>query len=170
MITEKEQRLLSRYLDGNLAGADREGVESRLQTDSAFRALKTEYEAIGQQLNEFREPAGVTLEAAWASVRREIRLARDEDGSRSVPWHFGSRLQWAGGMIAAVFLILGAWVLIPGPAQDAGIAKSMPAEVEWVETAVPDAMTMVYQDDETGLTVIWIMEAEEETDPAHAES
>jgi len=30
-----------------------------------------------------------------------------------------------------------------------------------VETEVPNASTMVYLDDETGMTVIWILEQEE---------
>ena len=66
----------------------------------------------------------------------------------------GSRLKWAAAIMTLVFLGLGIAVLRHGPSAMA----SSPAEVEWVSTEVPGATTMVYQDEETGLTVIWMME------------
>ena len=42
-------------------------------------------------------------------------------------------------------------------------------EVEWAETELPGAATMVYHDEETGLTVIWLVEGEE-ADEANAGS
>ena len=45
---------------------------------------------------------------------------------------------------------------------------AVPAVVESVETDLPGAMTMVYQDKDTGLTVIWVQESENR-EPVHAE-
>ena len=38
------------------------------------------------------------------------------------------------------------------------IARAQASVVEWVETGLPKASTMVYEDQESGMVVIWIVE------------
>ena len=169
MKSEKAAERLSRYLDGALPPADRVAIEARLRSDPSFRALREEFEAIGRDLRALPLPEGPTPEAAWAAVRRGLRPGSDRGVGDTVPWISGSRLWWTGATVALLFLLLGVWALRRGPSPGPGFARTAPAEVEWVETDLPHAMTMVYQDEETGLTVIWVME-EEKPEPAHVDS
>ena len=49
------------------------------------------------------------------------------------------------------------------------LAMGAAADVEWVETDVENADTMVYWDEETDLTVIWLI-VDEAADPDNAKT
>jgi anti-sigma-K factor RskA len=168
MKTNRQELLLSRYLDGDLTPREREAMETRLAESGELQGLKADFEAVGQTLRAWPTPAGPTPEAAWADVQRRLRLEREEQAGEAETGFWGSRLAWASAMMTVVLVALGVWIAANRPGMPA-LAATEPAEVEWVETDLPGAMTMVYQDDDTGLTVIWVQE-DENGEPANVES
>lgn len=150
------EQVLSRYLDGELSPGQEEELRHALSESGDLEQLDAEFREIGNLLREQEIPPGMPGEVAWSDIRRTLRL-RETAGEAGIGI-LGSRLKWAAAMMTLVFVLLGLAVM---RTRNTLVAVS-PAEVEWVDTDVPGATTMVYQDDETGLTVIWMME--EETD------
>ena len=148
--------------DGELSLRRRAKLDAYLAQNPELQALRDDWASIGSRMQTEPVPRGRTPEATWANVQRSIRLG--EDPGPAVPdWHFGSRLRVAGTTMAALLAVLAvAWFTWLAPRDAPQVAEREPIEVEWVETDLPDAVSMVYQDQETGWTVIWVM-AEEET-------
>lgn len=162
-------RWISRYVDGELPSPRREQIARELETSEEARRMKADFETIGERLREGPVPAARPPEAVWADVRRGIRLARKAP-ARPASWVLGSRVQWVGATMVAVLVGLTVWsgIRSMGPSAPASLGSTV-AEVEWMETDVPGATTMLYQDEETGLTVIWMIEPNE-GDPGHVET
>ena len=151
----RQAKRISRFMDGDLTPSERARLEQELARSPDLYRIQMDYHKLGELLREQEVPIGQTPEAAWADIRRSIRLEQSESKARSVMP--GSRLKWVVAMGSVVFVILGGGIL--RILSSATIEQV--TEVEWVETEVPGAMTMVYQDDETGLTVIWMMEEDD---------
>lgn len=159
MNRKKIEELLSRGLDGELSPAERGELDRLLAVDPELKKLEGEWTSYAEALRAQPVPAAATsAEAAWADVQRAIRL----DSSRNEPVETGVfrwRLGWAGAIIALVLLgfstIALRQVLTPAPQEEqAGLNKDV--QVEFVESDLPGASPMVYEDVETGWTVIWV--------------
>ena len=156
MNCAKSEELLSRAMDGELPAAELREFEAHLGSCPRCAALRDEWARYSALLREPVAPVQ-TAEAMWADVQRAIRRQR-EDG-REEASVFGWRLRWAGVIIALV--LLGAYGVGLGlRKQSARVVESAaagkPAEVEFVETDVPGASALVYEDAETGWMVIWV--------------
>jgi predicted anti-sigma-YlaC factor YlaD len=153
MKCNQAEEWLSRSLDGELPADQRQALDEHLAACPSCRALQAEWSGFATLMRDQEIPAMQTPEAAWADVQRAIRLqgeARRDEGAGV----FGWRLRWAGVSIAAVLLgisALGLW-----RANRVGPDMTQAVEVEFVETDIPGASPMVYQDAETGWTVIWV--------------
>ena len=158
MKCNQAEEWLSRALDGELPADQRQALDEHLAACPQCRALQQEWASFatfmrGQKIESAQPP-----EAAWADVQRAIRLQGERRGEDAVGV-FGWRLQWAGAMIVAVLLgisALGMWRLNHGSPVTAQAADESTTEVEFVETDVPGASPMVYQDADSGWTVIWV--------------
>lgn len=160
MNPRKAEQWLSAALDGELSPRQLERLDQYLSSHPELSALQEQWRALGDTVRSAQEAPGQTPEAAWQDVRRAIRLAGETATEESVA--MGRRIRWAGAVAVAALLILGLYALLPSTRmiyQDR-IAQSDRTEVEWVETELPDAMSMVYEDEDTGLTVIWVLVAE----------
>lgn len=151
----RRMRKLSRYHDGELPAAERARVEAWLRESAEARETGAAFERFGRLLRDEPPPPTPSAEAFAADVRRRIRLQAAGGAAPPAGGLFGSRLRWAGGIVAlAAVFGMGAWLV-----KTAILAPPLvSADVEWVETGIPGASTMIYQDDEVGLTVIWLME------------
>ena len=164
----RRSKWISRYVDGELPPPRRAQMAREMETSEEARRMKADFETIGERLREGPVPEARPAGAVWADVRRGIRLARREPGP--VSWVLGSRVQWVGATMVAVLVGLTIWsgIRSMSPSAPTSLGSTV-AEVEWMETDVPGATTMLYQDEETGLTVIWMMEPNE-GDQGHAET
>jgi hypothetical protein len=106
------------------------------------------------------------VEAAWQDVQRAIRLQE----KAPIPAGYGGSWRWASLTIALIVAAFIGWRWPAAPAPPGGmpIAAADRTIVEWVETDLPDAMSMVYEDEETGLTVIWLLVQENGEESGHA--
>lgn len=151
MNCETAEQLVSRAMDGEVDAAERAALDHHLSACAACRARAALWAEAGRMLRE-ESVAAPPAEVMWNDVRRAIRQGapalRDEPG---LLW----RLRWAGASIAAVVVLLAGLVAL----RPHGAMASAPA-VEWAETGLPGANTMVMENEETGAIVIWVMTAE----------
>jgi len=151
MSKERWERLLSRYLDGELSPRQRARIESILAARPEYRERLEQWRSLGAQLRHPAPPGGPTPESAWAGVQRAIRLSKPEPAPT-----FGWRLGWTAASMATVLILgVGAWWRLQSGAGTVSASFEAP-EVEWVDTDLDDAMTVVYRDAESGWTVIWV--------------
>ena len=163
MNPKHQAKRISRFIDGDLSSSARARLEQDLAQSPELKRLQMDYTKIGELLRNQEIPIGQPPESAWADIRRSIRL--DHVGPEASTTILGSRLKWSAAMVSVLLVGLGVGIV-----RNLSTAEiELPTEVEWVETDVPGAMTIVYQDDETGLTVIWMME-EDDRDTRHADS
>lgn len=156
MNCHKAEELLSRALDGELPAEQRAALDSHVASCASCRALCEDWTRNAALLRDQKIEPAQTAEALWADVQRTIRLQGERPGVEvSV---FGWRLQWAGVMIFAILLGVSAFGLLRlrSPQVETTQVIERGVEVEFVETDVPGASPMVYQDAETGWTVIWV--------------
>lgn len=157
-MNKKLEQDLSRHLDGELPPGRAGTLQRALEESDSLERAHADMREIGDLLRAQEVPEGKPAEVVWSDVQRAIRLQQSDDSGQH--WILGSRLKWAAAIMIVGFVALGLAVLQSGVPQVA----AAPVEVEWVDTEVPGATTMVYQDDETGLTVIWMMEEDTDTD------
>jgi anti-sigma factor RsiW len=158
MNRRKAERWLSRHLDGELDARRSALLERWLADEPALRARAETWKAEGEQL---RTLAGEVPDAAtgWADVRTALARARTDGAEQETTTAFGSRWSWSTAMVVLLLAAvgLGLWSQRRGVKVVASEAAE-PLEVEWAETELPGASTMVFRDEETGLTVIWLVE------------
>ncbi len=168
MNRKKAEQWLSMALDGELSARRRARLDAYLAAHPELDDLRNDWQAIGDRYRAAMPPCPQTPEAAWHDVRRAIRVQGDLPHGEIVT--FQGRMKWAGALAAAFLVMMGAWLLVqsPDPGRVGTIAAADRTEVEWVETDLPDAMSMVYEDAETGLTVIWVLVHENGEEDGHA--
>lgn len=164
------ERWMSMAMDGELSPRRQERLDAYLKAHPDVQQIRDEWGHLGAQLRQLPVTPPQTPAAAWQDVQRAIRVGQSEHTSDSVPTrHFA--LGWASATVAVILMLAGAgvWLVglgnrgMPGP-----IALADRTQVEWIETDVPDAMSMVYEDETTGLTVIWVMMADPDQENDYA--
>ena len=169
MNCNKAKKWLSLTMDNELSAQKRERLEQHLAQCPACRALKEQWMSYG---NILRQPtdSSINTEILRADVLREIRTFRPGKETRIIPGFLHSRPVYAFAMIALVsIVIIGGLRMFSDHALPVKIAERN-TEVEWVETDVPGATAMVYEDEKTGLTVIWVISEEDDEKNGQATS
>lgn len=106
----------------------------------------------------FENKDSVDTNSIWESVKKEIdSKASENDSSRSgklIPFPALSRVLAAAAAIALVAVV--SWFGLKSD-PNAGVAlASNESIVEFVDTEIPDASPIVYTDEESGWTVVWV--------------
>ncbi len=166
MNRKKAEQWLSLAMDGELDERRLRKLEAYLEQHPEMALLRDQWTQVGSFAREAVPVAMQTPEAAWQDVQRAIRLQGDKPRESAV-WSW----KWAGGVMAACLAGVLLWVGLragPDPVPAGYIAQADRTEVEWVETELPDAISMVYEDAESGVTVIWVLTEEARKDDEHA--
>lgn len=157
MNQRKAERWLSQYVDGELDARRTALLEAEMERDPALRAQAERWRSNGDQFRRFADAAAPDPSQGWGDVRTALA---GERGRARRPAHtvFGSRWGWAAAMLV-VLAVVGLRIRETGPGQEvAALAAPETVEVEWAETELPGASTMIFRDEETGLTVVWLVE------------
>lgn len=157
MNCRKARAWISRELDGELAPRRQAVLRAHLDSCPGCRAVRDEWARIGAELRDRTVPQAQAPEAAWADVRRAIRLQGERKQPVEWGWIFGVPVRAAAVIVLVVALGAGVFLAIQKPSVSA-VARPARTEVETVETGLPGATPMVYEDAGTGLTVIWVVE------------
>lgn len=160
MNRELAQTFISRAMDGELPERQRAGLEAWMAAHPEDRETADQWNFLGRLAR--AEAAAVKIpdeELAWQNIRRAIRNAAPEKSESRFAF-FGWRLAWAAGMVAVICasaIGIGMWHgHRAAPALAMADAKR-PSQIDWADTDVPGASTMVYEDEDSGLAVVWLM-------------
>jgi anti-sigma factor RsiW len=157
MNCEKAKKWISLEMDGELSPSRSARLQSHIETCSACRKTRDEWASVGVRMRERHIPVLKSPEAAWADVRRAIRAEQEERIETEEAWVIGAPLRWAAA--ALLIMIVGSGIFLNLHKGVVEMARANTTHVEFVETGLPDATPMVYEDAESGWTVIWVVEA-----------
>ena len=172
MNCNKAEKWLSQALDGELPEARLLELRRHVEQCAACRRLEQEWQACRGLAQETAAAPAQTPEAAWADVRRSIRLQTPARQPAVFTTVFNWRIQAASAILMLCVLGVGLFLMNrSSPLQQAAVAPAVMANasvaqqagpapatvVEMVETSLPDATPMVYEDSSSGMMVIWVM-------------
>lgn len=185
MNCKEAESLLSQSLDGELESAGKQSLlREHLESCPSCREMEESWRGFGEFMREEEVPVPESASAglAWEKIHREIRLAESpaEEGggygfgrkTRS-PWFWG----WGAPTAIAALLVLSTGLYYnfysgsglpsinesPGEFAGApgnGIGTRTKTKIEFLETDIPGGSTMVFVDQDTGWTVLWVAESE----------
>ena len=163
MNCRRAEIALSRQLDGDLSPREQLWLESHLAACPACRRTAAEWAGIRSALREAGPSETPDPARAWQSIRRSIH----QSGSLRRPpllrrwWRppllrrwWRTPLPWAG-LAAATILAL---VVLIRPGGPGSVPTDNRPPVEFVETGLGGAATVVYIDDESGWSIVWVAE------------
>lgn len=158
----RASRCLSLALDGALTPRRQARLAEHLAGCAGCRALEQAWREQGCLLRRNTAAEAPTPEAAWMDVQRALRAARITPAADARgPWA-GWLWQPAAALAALVLVVLALSIARPQPARVLATAPRAPARVEYVETSLPGASPVVFEDADAGLTVIWVMTADQQ--------
>ncbi|MBU1910746.1 MAG: zf-HC2 domain-containing protein [Verrucomicrobia bacterium] len=164
MNCRKARKWISLDMDGELSVGRKEHLYNHIRRCGSCNALRDRWLSLGDRLRSRVGTPVQTAEAAWADVCRTIRLEKREEA-----WLpgllVGLSWRWAATVVSMLVLgaALGTGIWFRSGRAWPMIARAPASVVEWVETGLPKASTMVYEDQESGLVVIWVVEQNGET-------
>ena len=155
MKEEQIEQWMSMAMDGELSDGQLKQLEDHLGHKIQLDARYEKWKSFGPLLNSTIPASEVSPSQAAAEVLERIHA--DEIRPSSF-WAMYSK--WITS--CAIFLLLvgvASWLTF-------GATSPQLAEVESVETDVPGATTMIYEDEENELVVIWLLSEQVEVDHA----
>ncbi|MBP7829852.1 MAG: zf-HC2 domain-containing protein [Kiritimatiellae bacterium] len=160
MNCHKARKWISLDMDGELSVGRKEKLYNHIRRCGSCNEVRDRWLSLGDHLRARVGAPVQTAEAAWADVRRAIRLEK-EDEAKGLVLGPGLSLRWAAAALSV--LVVAAAVVVglrfrAGEGAAPALARAPASAVEWVETGLPEASTMVYEDQESGLVVIWVQE------------
>jgi anti-sigma factor RsiW len=145
---------LAAYFDGELdEGAARE-VEASLQNDAAGRAFLEGLQAQRTDLSKMQAATeSEDAEAAWAALESQL-----EEQTQPSSWLLRFPFL-SGALAAAAVLVLTATIILQLPLQTPTEVDdpTLTARVEYIETDIEDATPVVFLDEPSGWTVVWVI-------------
>jgi len=135
---------LHAYLDDELSSTERAAFETRLERDEALRSDLEAYQSLSAAFADLPAPETVPAAPVWNAVRREIR---PEPQARPA-----MALKWTWAPLTAAAVVLGAVLL--NPFSSSAVPPSV--IVEQVEVQADATVPLVYTDQDSGWTVVWL--------------
>lgn len=169
MNCRRSQRWLSEELDGALKARRARALAEHLKTCPACRAFQERCLLLRSLTREAVPAPKLSAEAMWAEVRRRIH-AESATVAEDLRWKWNVWIPVAAAASLFAMVFCGAVALWRAWESWSGATPMRRAQVEWVETSLPGATPMVYQDEETGWVVIWVVEANGFGEKDHADS
>ncbi len=158
-LSETEaQLLMSQLMDGELSSPDADRLNDYLeQNPGAIEWMESNQLAE----NATHEAPEVDVASAWKDIERSInRTPHAQKDSGKIIWlPVFYRAMGAAAAIAVMGSLV--WMNFRGPPE--AITERYAASesvVEFVDTGIPDASPVVYTDEASGWTVVWVTEME----------
>jgi predicted anti-sigma-YlaC factor YlaD len=156
MNCKQAQEWISRSMDGDLCTADQEVIEKHLIQCPSCRQIQDHWMAAAQLLKQTAHVKIPDAEETWEEIRSQ--LDQHETVSRGNLLPFPSIIRWASAAAAVIAISLGVRFVVQEPSLE---TYAFHNEVEFVETDIPNSSPVVYVDDESGWTIVWILESQD---------
>ncbi|MEZ5277011.1 MAG: zf-HC2 domain-containing protein [Opitutaceae bacterium] len=160
MNCRQAEKALSRHLDGELPEARVEALERHLSECATCRDTAAAWAGYGEAMKAGAPAPRPDPIAAWYDIRRTLRNREESRPAETVPAWWARPLPWVGTAAALALLAVGYLSL-----RQTDPRPSTGTTVEYVETGLPDASTLVYVDDESGWTIVWVLESSDAPGP-----
>ena len=155
---KKKARILSRYIDEELNPEEASHLRRLIDADPELHALQRDWGRIGQWARERAHSLPLDIDEAKRSVLASIGEypnPSQTDSSPATP----SIWVWVAGLTAfaaaaALAIIFFNTPSLPSQKQ----AAIEPTRIEYVATDIPNASTIVFVDEQTGWTVVWVVD------------
>ena len=152
--------MMSRLLDGELSPEEADSLNQYLEKhQEAIDWMESCNLIEGSAADKDRANVQVDAASIWQSVHREIS-EKTEDPDNSSNLVFFPLLFKTAGIAAAIALVATLlWLNLPkdGEQMTERYAASE-SVIEFVDTEIPDASPVVYTDEQSGWTVVWVTE------------
>ena len=164
MNCEQAREQISAMMDGELDAQEPGLLQAHIDACADCRKMKEEWASYTGFMKERFIPATQTPEAAWADIRRAIRLQAPAKKEAAFGWVFQRPIQWASYALLLAVVMTGLVLIKRTPEHGGDVAgtHSSSTEVLSVETGLAGAGTMVYEDAESGWMVIWVVAGDKE--------
>lgn len=160
-LSESEaQRMMSRLLDGELSSKEAESLHEYLEDhpeamDWMESCDLVENAATDRVISNEQADAAT----AWESISREIFEEREDPDNASNLIFFPLLFKVAGIAAAITLVATLLWFnLAKNSEQMTERYAASESVVEFVDTDIPDASPIVYTDEQSGWTVVWVTE------------
>ena len=147
---------MSRLLDGELSPNDADRLHNFL--DRNPEAM--DWMESNQLVHDSTSPApSVDIDAAWQDIKTSLEKSEAAASDSGKLLHFPVFFQVLG--YAAALTLFGSIVwtsFLRSPIADTERYAASESVVEFVDTEIPDASPIVYTDEASGWTVVWVAE------------
>lgn len=151
-MNENDEIRLSAWFDGELPEREKQDIEALLERDPDARAYMEDLRKTRELLAASHSAPGESV-PEWSGVEERLK---GNPGARILTF---PRL--AAGIAAVLVLAFSLWLPLResgNPAQAPAAPGLMVNSVELVETDLEDATPIVYLDEPSGWTVVWVLE------------
>ncbi|GEM_PF-6758917 len=141
---KKHDQRLHAYLDGELSARERTAFEDQMARDPDLQEELSELQALSKRFGAVPPPETIPAEPVWQHVQRELRVSTGAPPRPVWKW------AWAPAAAAAMLWAM-MWIQ---PFSSSSLPPSV--IVEQVEVQADAAVPLVYTDQESGWTVVWL--------------
>ncbi|MDP4611093.1 MAG: hypothetical protein NWT02_07900 [Opitutales bacterium] len=145
------------YLDRELSAEDAQAVETLLRNDTEAAQYKTQIEATRVALAESAPPIP-DLDQEWQSIAEKLNSnsgAEDEGPASAKTIAFPV---WVSGLAAVLVVGLFFAASMNRPAASGPLEVAQQEPIELIETTIENASPVIYIDEASGWTVVWVSE------------
>ena len=160
-LSESEaQQLMSRLLDGELSPREADSLHLYLERNPETMDWMESYDLIEDATTDpSRRDFQIDTASAWESIRRGISNEQEnpDDSSNLVFFPILFKVAGIAAVLAMVATLL--WFNLPNDVEQMTERyAASESVVEFVDTDIPDASPIVYTDEQSGWTVVWVTE------------
>ncbi|MGJ8650056.1 MAG: anti-sigma factor family protein [Opitutaceae bacterium] len=145
------------YLDGELSAEEVQAVETLLRYDKEAAQYSAQIEATREALAASAPPTP-DIDQEWQSLADKLESNSDAIDERPASAKTITFPVWVGGLAAmlVVGLFFAAYMNRPGASGPLEVAQQEP--IELIETTIENASPVIYVDETSGWTVVWVSE------------
>ncbi|MGC9450007.1 MAG: anti-sigma factor family protein [Oceanipulchritudo sp.] len=155
-MNEARARRLQSWFDGEVSATECGEIESLLERDAQARDFVKGLSRTREALQE-AHAGSIDVEGTWGEFLEKLNRSEQERASRVLSFP-----QVMAAAAAVMALGIAVWLPFRQAGDQAARERPLGATVEMVETDLEGATPIVYIDQPSGWTVVWVLEEEPE--------
>lgn len=152
------------YLDGELSAEDAEIIENLLCQDTEAAQYKAQIEATRAAIAASAPPTP-DLDQKWQAVADKIKSDSNSQDEQFASAKSIAFPMWARGLAAMLVVGLFFTAYLKRPLVSGSLEVAQQEPIELIETTIKNASPVIYVDETSGWTVVWVSEDSALSDP-----